>query len=163
LADDERTPDPPDHAGQSRIEPGTSDGFAGAIDDEDAVLVASQQTWSGPLPPPTLLVEYNDAVANGAERVLSMAEAQARHRMKMEEKTLESDRRLAQTGQWIGLVVVLAVLALGGYMAHLGATTAAVATIGIDVVGLAAVFVFGSLRKRVIHEVHVEDDDLLVG
>ena len=48
-------------------------------------------------------------------------------------------------------------------MAHLGATTAAVATIGIDVVGLAAVFVFGSLRKRVIHEVHVEDDDLLVG
>ena len=82
-----------------------------------------------------------------------MAEAQARHRMKIEEKTLESDRRLAQTGQWIGLVVVLAVLVLGGYMAHLGATTAAVATIGIDVVGLAAVFVFGSLRKRVIHEV----------
>ena len=115
------------------------------------------------MPPPALLIEYNDAVANGAERILSMAESQARHRMEMEEKALESDRRLAQTGQWIGLAVVLAVLALGGYMAYLGATTAAVATIGIDVVGLAAVFVFGSLRKRVVHEVRIEDDDRLAG
>ena len=47
-------------------------------------------------------------------------------------------------------------------MAYLGATTAAVAVIGIDLVGLAAVFVYGSLRKRVIHEVLVEDDDLIV-
>jgi hypothetical protein len=33
--------------------------------------------------------------------------------------------------------------------------------IGIDLVGLAAVFVYGSLRKRVIHEIHVEEDDLI--
>ena len=92
------------------------------------------------MPPPALLVEYNDAVANGAERVISMAERQTSHRMKMEAKTFESDHRLAQTGQWIGLAVVLAVLALAGYMAYLGATTAAVAVIGIDVVGLAAIW-----------------------
>ena len=91
-----------------------------------------------------------------------MAERQTSHRMKMEAKTFESDHRLAQTGQWIGLAVVLAVLALAGYMAYLGATTAAVAVIGIDVVGLAAIFVYGSLRKRVVHEIHVEDDDLIV-
>ena len=114
------------------------------------------------MPPPALLVEYNDAVANGAERIISMAEKQAGHRMEMEAKTFESDHRLAQTGQLIGLVVVLAVLALAGYMAYLGATTAAVAVIGIDLGGLAAVFVYGSLRKRVIHEVLVEDDDLIV-
>ena len=115
------------------------------------------------MPPPAMLVEYNDAVPNGAERILVMAERQSSHRMEMEAKTLDSDHRLAQTGQWIGLVVVLAVLALAGYMAYIGATTAAVAVIGIDVVGLAAVFVFGSLRKRVIHEVRIEDDDLITG
>jgi uncharacterized membrane protein len=90
-----------------------------------------------------------------------MAERQAGHRMEMEAKTLDSDHRLAQTGQWIGLIVVLAVLALAGYIAYRGATTAAVAVIGIDLVGLAAVFVYGSLRKRVIHEIHVEEDDLI--
>ena len=56
----------------------------------------------------------------------------------------------------------LAVLVLAGYMVYLGATTATVAVIGIDLVGLAAVFVYGSLRKRVIREVHVDDADLIV-
>ena len=73
-----------------------------------------------------------------------------------------SDYSLARTGQWIGLVVVLAVLVLAGYMAYLGATTAAVAVVGIDLVGLAAVFVYGSLNKRVIHHVQVDDADLTV-
>ena len=31
-----------------------------------------------------------------------------------------------------------------------------------DLVGLAAVFVYGSLRNRVIREVHVDDADLIV-
>ena len=41
-------------------------------------------------------------------------------------------------------------------------TTAAVAVIGIDLVGLAAVFVFGSLRKRVTHETYADETDLSV-
>ena len=118
--------------------------------------------WSGPLPPPTLLAEYNDAVPGGAERILSMAERQTSHRMEMEVRTAKYDHRLAHAGQWIGLTVVLAVLVLAGYMVYLGATTAAVAVIGIDLVGLAAVFVYGSLHKQVIREVHVDDADLIV-
>ena len=86
--------------------------------------------WSGPLPPPTLLAEYNDAVPGGAERILSMAERQTSHRMEMEVRTAKYDHRLAHAGQWIGLTVVLAVLVLAGYMVYLGATTAAVAVIG---------------------------------
>ena len=83
--------------------------------------------WSGPLPPPTLLAEYNDAVPDGAERIVSMVERQTAHRMEMEARTAKYDHRLAHTGQWIGLTVVLAVLVLAGYMVYLGATTAAVA------------------------------------
>ena len=82
--------------------------------------------------------------------------------METEAKITASDYSLARTGQWIGLVVVLAVLVLAGYMAYLGATTAAVAVVGIDLVGLAAVFVYGSLNKRVIHHVQVDDADLTV-
>ena len=74
--------------------------------------------------------------------------------------TSASDHSLAQTGQWIGLTVVLAVLVLAGYMAYLGATAAAVAIVGIDLVGLAAVFVYGSLSKRVIREIQIDDTDL---
>ena len=63
--------------------------------------------WSGPLPPPTLLAEYNDAVPDGAERIVSMVERQTAHRMEMEARTAKYDHRLAHTGQWIGLTVVL--------------------------------------------------------
>ena len=89
-----------------------------------------------------------------------MAERQSNHRMEMEATETASDHILAQRGQWIGMVVVLCVLALAGYMAFLGATIAAAVVAGIDVVGLAAVFVYGSLRKRATSEVHAEDADL---
>ena len=72
--------------------------------------------WSGPLPPPTLLAEYNDAVPDGAERIVSMVERQTAHRMEMEARTAKYDHRLAHTGQWIGLTSGLTSLALPRYL-----------------------------------------------
>lgn len=95
----------------------------------------------------------------GAERIFALAEKQASHRMELEVKAAESDYKLARAGQWIGLTVVFAVLGLAGYLAYRGATTAAVTIAGIDLVGLAAVFVLGSFRKRIIHQVQVDDID----
>jgi uncharacterized membrane protein len=162
LAKDENPDSQPGFVEQSSNEPDGIDRPAGSSSDTSAVLYERHHMWSGPLPPPTLLAEYNDAVPDGAERIVSMVERQTAHRMEMEARTAKYDHRLAHTGQWIGLTVVLAVLVLAGYMVYLGATTAAVAVIGIDLVGLAAVFVYGSLRKQVIREVHVDDADLIV-
>ncbi len=81
--------------------------------------------------------------------------------MRMEATELSSEYTIAKRGQWIGMVVVLAVLMLAGYLAYLGATAAAAVVAGIDVVGLAAVFVYGSVRKRSTQEVDVEDAELI--
>lgn len=162
MAKDESPDNLRDSVEQSPNEPDGIDRPEGRSHDSSAVLYERRHMWSGPLPPPTLLAEYNDAVPDGAERLLSMVERQTDHRMEMETRTAKYDHRLAHAGQWIGLTVVLAVLVLAGYMVYLGATTAAVAVIGIDLVGLAAVFVYGSLRKRVIREIHVDDADLIV-
>ncbi len=89
-----------------------------------------------------------------------MAERQADHRMKIEAAEVSSDHSLAKRGQWIGMIVVFAVLGLAGYLAYLGATVAATVVAGIDVVGLAAVFVYGSIRKRSAGEIDVEDAEL---
>ena len=157
MADEARPDNSPDSAGQP---PNELDQLADPTSVDDPVLIARHEMWSGPLPPPSLLVEYDKAVENGAERILSMAERQSSHRMEMDATEAESDRILAQRGQWIGMAVVLSVLALAGYMAFLGATTAAAVVAGIDVVGLAAVFVYGSMRKRASTEVRVDDADL---
>ena len=91
-----------------------------------------------------------------------MAERQSNHRMKIEAAEVSSNHSLAMRGQWIGMAVVIAVLVLAGYLAYLGATTAAAVVAGTDVVGLAAVFVYGSIRKRAAREIDVEDAELIV-
>lgn len=123
----------------------------------NAVLVA-QQSWHGPLPPPDVLSGY-DVVENGAERLFSMAEKQSDHRMRIESAVLQSDNSLATRVQWFGLIVVLSVLGLAGYMTFLGATTAAAVVVAIDVVGLAAVFVYSRLSSRSDQERQPEDDE----
>ena len=160
LADEVRPDNRRESTGYPPNELDRVDQLADPTAGDDPVLIAHQAMWSGPLPPPSLLVEYDKAVANGAERILSMAERQSSHRMEMEATEVASDHILAQRGQWIGMVVVLSVLALAAYMAFLGATAAAAVVAGIDVVGLAAVFVYGSIRKRATTEIQVEDADL---
>ena len=127
-----------------------------------SLRIAHGAMWAGPIPPPELLAEYDQVIPNGAERILSMAEKQSDHRMRMEVAEVSSEHTLAQRGLWIGMTVVFAVLVLTGYLAYLGATTAAAVVASTDVVGLAAVFVYGSVRKRSAREVDVDDAELIV-
>ena len=80
----------------------------------------------------------------------------------MEEAMAESDNRLAMRGQLFGLIAALAVLALAGYLAYLGEAAAAAIVAGIDVVGLAAAFIYGSIRKRADRDEDDEDDTFTI-
>lgn len=43
-----------------------------------------EASYVGPLPPPGMLIQYNEAVPGAAERILAMAERQSAHRESME-------------------------------------------------------------------------------
>ena len=90
-----------------------------------------------------------------------MVEKQSNHRMRIENTAIHSDNSIATRGQWFGLIVVLAVLGLAGYMAFLGATWEAAAVAGIDVVGLAAVFVYSRLNRRGQEHQSADADDYI--
>ncbi|WP_366513917.1 DUF2335 domain-containing protein [Planktotalea sp.] len=47
-----------------------------------------QQAWSGPLPPPAVLGQFDSVVDNGAERIFRSWESETAHRQSMAQREL---------------------------------------------------------------------------
>lgn len=63
--------------------------------------------YEGPLPPPYMLREYDEAIPGAGERILCEAERQAEHRRAMESKLVEGTVSWNKRGQTFAFVVVL--------------------------------------------------------
>lgn len=105
------------------------------------------QTFSGPLPPPKLLEEYNMILPGAAERILSMAEAEAKHRHEMEKTVLIETASEAKRGQKYGLFMGIFAITASVVAAFLGAEKTAMVIGGSTVVGLVTVFIIGRFKK----------------
>ena len=75
-------------------------------------VIAQHQQWSGPLPPPAALNQFNTIIPNGAERIMAMVETEQKHRITSEGRILTASIADNVRGVWIGFV--LAGLAIGG-------------------------------------------------
>lgn len=107
---------------------------------------------SGPLPSGAEMREYQLVDPELPRLIFDMAETEQkhRHRLEMNEqqksyeaiyKNQEDGRQTAKRGQLLGFGIAVIVLGLAALMAVLGFPTLAVILAGVDVVGLAAVFV----------------------
>lgn len=68
-------------------------------------------TYSGPIPHPQLLKEFNDVIPNGADRIMTMAEKQSGHRITLEEKVVNANNRDSFLGVvFAGVIALLIVL-----------------------------------------------------
>lgn len=105
-------------------------------------------SWTGPLPPPDALQSYNDALPNGAERIVALVERQSEHRMKLEEKVIDADITRSKWGLFAGVVIALAGLAATFFIADRGEPWAAAIIGAADLATLAGVFVYGTAMRR---------------
>jgi len=103
---------------------------------------------SGPLPPPEILERYNLIVPGAADRIIGMAEREAKHLQDYEMVRLHSTFEERRRGQLFGMIVGLATLSLAGVALFLGHEHAAEILGGSTVVGLAGVFVFGRVWRQ---------------
>jgi uncharacterized membrane protein len=115
-----------------------------------------QPEFSGPLPPPTILAQYDRIVPGAAERIITMAEEQSRHRRSMESQRVVSDITDARLGLRYGLVIGLAAI-IGGVTISL-AGHPIVGTIfgGAFIVALVGTFVYGSQQRGREREAHLK-------
>ena len=87
---------------------------------------AVRMSFSGPLPHPQVLAQYNEAVPDGAERVFRMTEKQAQHRQGLEVRA----QVFAFVLGLISLLGGIALIALGNSVEGLVALVAAIAGLG---------------------------------
>ena len=85
---------------------------------------------------------YESLVPDAAERFLALLEGEVNHRQTMDHR--ESRRR--DWGLLTAFVVVVLIVAAGAGLIYLGHGWAGAAVIGVNIVGLAAVFITGVIR-----------------
>ena len=78
-----------------------------------------------------------------------MAEKQADHRMLMERKIISGDSNRSYLGLSAGFILSVMVILGGFYLIYQGHDWAGSVLIGLNLVGLAGVFVYGSNTRHV--------------
>lgn len=114
----------------------------------DGVISYQSAMYRGPIPPPSILKQYDELLPGSAERLMNLFEKQANHRMAMEEIVIKGGSSRAYWGLACGFVISLLMLGLAGYLAAKGEAASAAIVASVDLAGLVYVFVYGTQSQR---------------
>lgn len=100
--------------------------------------------WSGPLPPPAALEQFDTIIENGAERIFKMAEAEQSARLARESDAIryeftkfEAIRQDNRRGQWLGFIIAISAVAAASVTAYFGAhPSVSIALVGVPILGI---------------------------
>ena len=110
---------------------------------EDArISIVKAASLSGPLPPPAMYESYEKTLPGSANRIMTLAEDEQRHRAEWEDNVLDAVKGDTERGQHIG--AALAIVCVGGaiYLASNGEQIVAAIPAGVSARGLAGRFLF---------------------
>ncbi len=124
------------------------DTSAGVDEDRGGRLLHA--SWSGPLPPPAQLRQYEEAHPGLAERLVVLMERQVAHRHQVDLKALDAeDGKLHQQfgerrrGQYLAFVLCLGLIVGGTWVSLRGFQAAGSVIAGTGPAVLAAAFIYG--------------------
>lgn len=114
-----------------------------------------QQYYSGPLPHPSFLKQFEEVIPGSADRIFKLLEKQSKHRQFLEKerqlvdkKSLEYSNIQTSRGQYLDFFISLAALVFGTVCSFFGAIIPGSLFGTAGVAGPAAVFVYGSRKKQ---------------
>lgn len=97
--------------------------------------LVKEESFSGPIPHPRYLAEYDRIVPGSASMLINMAKADLDHAHRLQERALEADISDMQQGRWLGFAA-LVILMIGAIVCGLMDKDAiALALLGATVVG----------------------------
>ncbi len=114
-----------------------------------AKLVAeSRFTFTGPLPPPEILAKYNEILPNAAERIISMAEGQAKHRQEQEKKIVSSETLNSKLGIIFAFIIAITAILAGAYLIYSGCEAGGLTTIISSLVVILGPFIYRQIQSH---------------
>ena len=105
-------------------------------------------SFSGPLPLPGLIAQYNEIIPNGAERIMAMAERQSAHRERLEARVVDGNVANQTRGSYFAFILALVAIGGGFFLIHEGRSAQGLAAIITSVVALASVFFYSKVEQR---------------
>ncbi len=105
--------------------------------------------YSGPIPSPGTLAQYEKAVPGAADRILTMAEREHANQRRIEMATVSNDERRGMVWLGLWLAVALGALAVAGAFAALGYPAFGLATAMLATASFSGMLVYGTnLRSK---------------
>jgi uncharacterized membrane protein len=111
-------------------------------------IVEFSTSFSGPLPPPQTLAQYNSAFPDAAERIMKMAETQSAHRQSLEKARVHADIHNEKLGQWFAFILALVVFIGGVLLVWQGKNIAGITLLIAEIATLVGLFIYGKESKR---------------
>ena len=109
---------------------------------------ASMSTFSGPLPRPEILAQYDKVLPGLAERIVSMAERREEHQQSIEKTVVEGGSKRADRGLIIGAIVAIILILCGTFLVYNGHDWAGTTLVVATIVGLVGVFVYNTQKRK---------------
>lgn len=109
-------------------------------------IVAGQ--WSGPLPPPAALEQFERSAPGAADRILGMAEREEDHRHSQESAMLRSDVQARTRGQWMAFLVALVIIIGGIWLIYKGKQWEGLVAVLTPLATLVGIFVYSTTISR---------------
>jgi uncharacterized membrane protein len=109
--------------------------------------VTQSVTFTGPLPHPAILARYNEAIPNGAERIVAMAESQSAHRERIELMVVQGNVQSQARGTNYAFILCLAALIGGFALLFTGRSAEGWVSILGSLSAVAGVFIYGRSKQ----------------
>lgn len=103
---------------------------------------------SGWLPTPSFMREYEQVLPGLAERIVAMPEREQGFRHSATQDLIQRDYGLRKTGQWLGILALVLILAFCAFLAAIGGIAAAASVAGVTIVSTVGIFVLGQVAGK---------------
>ena len=112
------------------------------------IVRIEQRSYSGPLPPPQVLAEYEKTLKGSADRILQMAEREQEARHRIDSEIIGNAAKQHKRGQYMGCALVVLLAAMAFTLGLLGHDWLSVMVFTGAIGSVAAIFVLNRIPKN---------------